>query len=86
MAIDINRFMPFDHFSKLIDEHIRMIRGSTKAKGQNRIYLPGEIEAERESLNETRGVAVDPPVVKAIDGLLEKRGLSLRLGDGEVQA
>ena len=86
MAIDINRFMPFDHFSKLIDEHIRMIRGSTKAKGQNRIYLPGEIEAERESLNKTRGVAVDPPVVKAIDDLLAKRGLGLRLGDGEVQA
>jgi len=86
MAIDINRFMPFDHFSKLIGEHIRMIRDSTKAIGQNRIYLPGEIEAERESLNKTRGVAVDPPVVKAIDGLLEKRGLGLRLGDGEVQA
>jgi len=84
MAIDINRFMPFDRFSKLIDEYIRMIRGSTKAKGQNRIYLPGEIEAEREGLNKTRGVAIDPPVVKAIDGLLEKRGLDLRLGDGEV--
>jgi LDH2 family malate/lactate/ureidoglycolate dehydrogenase len=86
MAIDINRFMPLDHFSKLIDEHIRMIRGSTKAEGNSRIYLPGEIEAEREDLNNTRGVAVDPPVVKAIDGLLEKRGLAVRLADGEVQA
>lgn len=86
IAIDINRFMPFDDFSKLIDEHIRMIRGSTRAKGQNRIYLPGEIEAELESLNMNRGVALDPPVVKAIDALLEKRGLSMRLRDGEVRA
>jgi LDH2 family malate/lactate/ureidoglycolate dehydrogenase len=86
MAIDINRFMPLDHFSKLIDEHIRTIRGSTKAEGNSRIYLPGEIEAEREDLNKIRGVAVDPPVVKAIDGLLGKRGLAMRLGDGEVQA
>jgi len=86
MAIDINRFMPLDRFSELIDEHIRMIRSSTKAKGQNRIFLPGEIEAELERLNNTRGIAVDPPVVKAIDGLLEKRGLGLRLADGEVQA
>jgi LDH2 family malate/lactate/ureidoglycolate dehydrogenase len=85
MAIDINRFMPLDHFSKLIDEHIRTIRGSTKAEGNSRIYLPGEIEAEREDLNKIRGVAVDPPVVKAIDGLLGKRGLSIRLGDGEVR-
>jgi hypothetical protein len=31
-------------------------------------------------------VAVDPPVVKAIDALLEERGFKMRLGDGEVQA
>ncbi|TFG63488.1 MAG: Ldh family oxidoreductase [Spirochaetales bacterium] len=85
IAIDISRFMPLGNFSKLIDEHIRTIRGSVKAKGQNRIYLPGEIEAELESLNITRGVAVDAPVVKAIDDLLEKRGLSMRLKDGEVR-
>jgi LDH2 family malate/lactate/ureidoglycolate dehydrogenase len=84
MAIDINRFMPVDHFSKLIDAHIQEIRGSTKAKGQSRIYLPGEIEAEREELNNKQGVAVDPPVLKAIDGLLEKNGIGLRLGDGRV--
>ena len=86
MAIDIDRFMPIDRFSELIDEHIRMIRNSAKAKGHEKICLPGEIEAEREALNKTRGVAVDPPVVKAIDDLLAKRGLGLRLGDGEVQA
>jgi len=86
MAIDINRFMPIDSFSKLIEEHIRTIRDSRKAKGQNRIYLPGEIEAERERLNRVQGVEIDPPVVKAIDVLLEKRGLGLRLGDGEVRA
>jgi len=86
MAIDINRFMPIDSFSKLIEEHIRTIRDSRKAKGQNRIYLPGEIEAERERLNRVQGVEIDPPVVKAIDALLEKRGLGLRLGDGEVRA
>jgi LDH2 family malate/lactate/ureidoglycolate dehydrogenase len=86
MAIDIARFMPFDRFSKLVGGHIRTIRGSAKAKGRNRIYLPGEIEAEREGLNRTRGVEIDPPVVKALDGLLEERGLSLRLEDGQVRA
>jgi LDH2 family malate/lactate/ureidoglycolate dehydrogenase len=85
MAIDIDRFMPLERFSNLVDEHIRTIRDSKKAEGQNRIYLPGEIEAELEQLNRNRGVAVDPPVVKVIDGLLEKNGLSVRLGDGKVQ-
>ena len=86
MAIDLNRFMPFKHYAKLVDEHIRTIRDSTKAKRQNRIYLPGEIEAELEDLNRMRGIAVDPPVVKTIDALLEKRGLDLRIGIGEVSA
>jgi LDH2 family malate/lactate/ureidoglycolate dehydrogenase len=80
MAIDISRFMPLDRFGALIGDHIRAIRSSTKAKGKNRIYLPGEIEAERERLNRSQGVEIDPPVVKAIDGLLEKNGLSVRLG------
>jgi LDH2 family malate/lactate/ureidoglycolate dehydrogenase len=85
MAIDINRFMSFDRFSKLIDEHIRTVRDSNKAKGQQKIYLPGEIEAEREHANQKQGVEVDSPVIKAIDSLLEKKGLSVRLGDGEVR-
>jgi LDH2 family malate/lactate/ureidoglycolate dehydrogenase len=85
MAIDINRFMSLDRFSKLIDEHIRTIRDSKKAEGQIRIYLPGEIEAGRERLSRNEGIEIDPPVVKAIDGLLEKAGLSVRLSDGEVQ-
>jgi LDH2 family malate/lactate/ureidoglycolate dehydrogenase len=86
MAIDITRFMPLDKFAALIAEHVRTIRDSAKAEGQSRIYLPGEIEAERERLNKTRGVEIDPPVVRSIDGLLEKAGLSVRLKDGKVQA
>jgi LDH2 family malate/lactate/ureidoglycolate dehydrogenase len=84
MAIDIDRYMPIERFSTLIGEYVRKVRSSTKARGRDRIYLPGEIEAERERLNKTRGVEVDPPVAKAIDRLLEERGLSLRLGDGEL--
>ena len=86
MAIDINRFMSLDRFSKLIDEHIPTIRDSKKAEGQNRIYLPGEIEAEREHVSRNEGIEIDPPVVKAIDNLLGKAGLSVRLSDGEMQA
>jgi LDH2 family malate/lactate/ureidoglycolate dehydrogenase len=85
LAIDINRFMPLDRFSKLMDEHIRLIRNSSKARGQDRIYAPGEIEAERERVTKAGGVTVDPPVVKAIDALLEENGLSLRLTDGEIK-
>ena len=86
LAIQIDRFMSPDRFSELIDEHIGTIRDSKKAEGQNRIYLPGEIEAERERLSRKEGIEIDPPVAEAIDTLLEKAGLSVRLTDGEVQA
>ena len=85
MAIDISRFMPLDRFSELVDAHIREIRGSKKVNGNSRIYLPGEIEAERERQSRLEGVEIDPPVAEAIDELLEKRGLSLRLGDGAIR-
>ena len=86
MAIDIGRFMPLERFATLIDEHILTIRGSTKAKDSSRIFLPGEIEAENERLNRERGVDIDLPVSQAIDCLLEKMGLSVRLEDGELRA
>ena len=79
-AIDVSRFMPPAAFASLLDEHARAIRGSAKAGDAGSIYLPGGIEAEKERLSAERGVEVDDSVCQAIDGLLEKRGLAMRLG------
>lgn len=86
MAVDISRFMPLERFTALMEEHARSIRGSSRARGCSRIYLPGEIEAERERLGRERGVEVDAPVIQSIDRLLEKKGLALRIGEGEPKA
>jgi LDH2 family malate/lactate/ureidoglycolate dehydrogenase len=83
-AIDISRFMPLATFASLVDAHARAIRGSAKAEDAGRIYLPGEIEGEREHLSAERGVEVDDSVCQALDGLLEKKGLAMRLKDGEI--
>ena len=73
-------------FASLLGEHACAIRGSARAGDTARIYLPGEIEAERERLSAERGVEVDEPVCQALDCLLEKKGLAMRLKDGEVRA
>ena len=86
LAIDITRFMPLDTFCSLLGQHGRAIRGSAKGREAGRIYLPGEIEAERERLSEKRGVEVDATVCQSLDALLSKAGLSMRLKDGEVPA
>ena len=42
-ALNIERFMPLDEFKKKIDEYIRSIKGSKKAKNTTEIYMPGEL-------------------------------------------
>jgi LDH2 family malate/lactate/ureidoglycolate dehydrogenase len=85
LAVDIARFMPLDTFRSLLAEYGGSIRGSKKARDTSRIYLPGEIEAERELASAKKGIEVDEPVCESLDKLLEKAGLKIRLKDGEVR-
>jgi len=82
LAIDIARFMAPEHFAGLLAEHLRSIRASARAPGTDRICLPGEIEAERQSQAARQGVEVEDSVCQALDALLERRGLGPRLGAG----
>lgn len=84
LAIDVAHFMEPARFGALVAEHVRSIRNSPKAPGTSRIYLPGEIEAEKERQAAQTGVEVDDPVCQALDEILERKGLSLRLKQGEV--
>lgn len=85
LAIDIGRFMPLDAFRSLVGEYGRAIHGSAKARDTARIYLPGEIEAERELASAAKGIEVDEPVCQSLDKLLEQAGLPMRMKDGEVR-
>ena len=85
LAIDIARFMPVERFRTLVAEYGGAIRGSRKAHGMARIYLPGEIEAERELASAKKGVEIDEPVAQSLDKLLEKAGAKIRMKDGEVR-
>jgi len=79
MAIDIERFMPLDRFRELMRAHAASIRGSKKAEGVERIFLPGEIEAEREAKSRAEGVALNPQVVDRLNQLLGEVNSGLRL-------
>ena len=59
-----------------------MIRGSQRARQQNRIYLPGEIEAERAAKALLDGIELDPPVEAALQKLIASQGLDIQLHDG----
>ena len=84
MAIDIARFMPENVYTGIINQHIANIKNSGKAEGVERIFMPGEIEADRESLSAKNGVMIDDGVVDTIDRLLDEYKINLKLSGGRV--
>jgi LDH2 family malate/lactate/ureidoglycolate dehydrogenase len=79
MAIDIEKFMPLSQFGSLIQEYIKTMKGVKKAKDVSRIYLPGEIEHEKEKQSMAEGVEMTSLVVSDLNQLLEKVKSPLRL-------
>ena len=79
MAIDIGRFMPLAQFETLVSEYAEAIRRSQKAAGVERIFLPGEIEADKANESQLKGIDVDSQIVEKINLLLEKKDVAVRI-------
>jgi LDH2 family malate/lactate/ureidoglycolate dehydrogenase len=79
LAIDVERFMPLPQFRHLLEGYVEAIRGSRKAKGTARIYLPGEIESEKEKTSRERGLELRPASIELLNQLLEKLKSPIRL-------
>ena len=79
LAINVERFMPLGQFRGLMKGYVDSIRGSRKAKGTARIYLPGEIEAEKEKASRERGIELTAASIEMVNQLLEKLKSPMRL-------
>ena len=79
IAIDIARFMSVDQFHALLRDYLRAIRESKKAPGVSRIYLPGEIESEKEKKSAAEGIELSAASVSNLNKLLDRVGSPLRL-------
>lgn len=82
MAVDIERFMPLHQFRDLMTSYMKSIKKTKKAKEVSHIYLPGEIELEKEKQSLKEGVEISPEVAKDLNLLLKKIKSPLRLGKG----
>jgi LDH2 family malate/lactate/ureidoglycolate dehydrogenase len=80
MSLDIERFMPLQQFKERIESYITSIKQSKKAEGVSQIYLPGEIELERERQSLKEGIEISAEITKDLNTLLEKTKSPLRLG------
>lgn len=68
VVINPAAIIPFPEFQARIDQMIRKIRSSPKAKNSARIYLPGEIEWERRRDALANGIALPGSVLEALYG------------------
>ena len=79
LAIDIKRFIEPKLFQSLLHQHVSALHEAKKADGVDRIYLPGEIEAEMEMQSDREGIELDELTVDELNTLLEKNGAVIRL-------
>jgi len=59
LAIDVEHFVPLDVARKITGNMLRELQASRKAPGQERIYVAGEKEYEKEKLIREQGVPVN---------------------------
>lgn len=71
IAINIDAFEPIAQFKKRMDALIRQIRSVPKAKGAERIYVPGEMEWERRKKSLADGIPLPDDVIDSLRGLAQ---------------
>jgi LDH2 family malate/lactate/ureidoglycolate dehydrogenase len=67
--------MPVDLFKKRIDRMIRDLHQAPRARGVERVYLPGEMEWQKRQEALARGIPMPDDVLASLRSLAEELGL-----------
>jgi LDH2 family malate/lactate/ureidoglycolate dehydrogenase len=71
-AIRIDSFRPADEFKRDMDRLIRELKSTTAIQGQERVFVPGEIEFETAKERAERGIPLHPSVLEGLRELGEQ--------------
>ena len=83
-AIRIDGFRPIDQFKADMDNLIRMVKSSPKSEGQDRIYIHGEKEFEKEAERRRNGIPLHPQVIATMKRISEELEVEwLRIGGSD---
>lgn len=77
MAIDPATVMPLQEFKQRMDSLIEYFHNAPKAKGEDRVYLPGEMEWERRRIALAEGINLPSDVTDSLRILAEDIGLTV---------
>lgn len=74
IVIDISRFQQPQAFAEKMDGYTADVKGLKRAKGFDEIYMPGEIEYNKEKQSLKDGISIDANAVTAINEILASIG------------
>jgi L-2-hydroxycarboxylate dehydrogenase (NAD+) len=82
LALRVDNFLDRDTFRRRMDEWIRLVRGSRRAAGVERIWLPGEKECETRAQRLRDGIPLNAKMTDELAAMAREagvaRGLELR--------
>jgi LDH2 family malate/lactate/ureidoglycolate dehydrogenase len=68
VAIDVGFFVDIREFRRRVDAIVSQVRGSSKASGVERLFVPGELEAEFQKTYEAHGI---PLAASTLNDIIE---------------
>jgi LDH2 family malate/lactate/ureidoglycolate dehydrogenase len=80
-ALRIDAFRPVDEFKTSMDDMLRALKNSKKAKGHDRIYVAGEMEHEIEAERLAHGIPYPLPLIERLRGLAQQFEVPLEIRD-----
>lgn len=63
VVIDPSKFLPLQEFEERVDTMLDEFKDCPPASGAKRVYIPGEIEAEKERKSQVEGIEISDAVV-----------------------
>jgi ureidoglycolate dehydrogenase (NAD+) len=76
LAFNVGAIIPLDAFKNRVDKLIQEIHETPKAKGTERLYVPGEMEWEKRRAALANGITFPPDVIESLNGLCGDIGVT----------
>lgn len=66
IVIDPSKFLPMDTFLDRVDDMLEEFKACPTAPGVDRVYIPGELEANRERVSQEQGIELSDSVAEEL--------------------
>lgn len=75
MALDVSRYIPLEEFKRNLTQMCHEINALPPAEGFDKVYYPGQVEAERRARRAVEGIPIDPGLYEELMELGERFGV-----------